>query len=81
MKNIIKDMNAYNSVVRKKHVLTSIFSNIKKWNWTIFFIAVCVAEIGAISNKNIENIGLALFIGLLCGIVFGLPMAIMSKQD
>jgi hypothetical protein len=53
---------------------------IKKWNWMLFLVVICTAEIGALSNTNIESIGDALLIGLIPGLVFGLPLAILTRK-
>lgn len=54
---------------------------IKKWNWSLFVVIFCTAEIGALTNKSCESIGSALLFGLIMGIVIGLPMAILTKHD
>jgi hypothetical protein len=53
---------------------------IKKWNWSLFFVIICVSEIGTLLNKNIEAISEALLVGLITGIVFGLPIAIITRS-
>lgn len=46
----------------------------------LFLVVICTAEIGALSNTNIESIGDALLIGLIPGLVFGLPLAILTRK-
>lgn len=56
-------------------------NKIKKWNWGGFFAILCVAEIGALSNKSIPTITEALIVGLIFGILMGLPIAIITKDE
>lgn len=42
---------------------------------------ICAAEIGAMGNKNINNIGHAFLFGLVARFVLGLPLAILTKDD
>lgn len=46
----------------------------------LFLVVICTAEIGALSNANIESISDALLIGLIPGLVFGLPLAILTRK-
>jgi hypothetical protein len=52
----------------------------ENWNWMLFLVVICTAEIGALSNANIESISDALLIGLIPGLVFGLPLAILTRK-
>jgi predicted ABC-type sugar transport system permease subunit len=53
----------------------------KKWNWSLFLIILCVGNIGALSNKNFETIPIALLFGTAFGLVFGLLMAYITRED
>ncbi len=54
---------------------------IKKWNWTLFLVMMCTAMIGAMQNKNVESFKEAFVLGLIGGFVFGLPWAILSRDE
>lgn len=61
-------------------VLGAVLIRIKKWNWTLFLVIICVAEMGAMGNKNIESISSAFLFGLIAGTILGLPLAILTKD-
>jgi len=54
---------------------------IKKWNWTLFVVVLCIFEISALTNTSITNTSAALLFGLIAAVLFGLPMAILTKDD
>ena len=58
----------------------AVLTKIKKWNWTLFLVIICTAEMGAMGNKNIESISSAFLFGLIAGTVLGLPLAILTKD-
>lgn len=41
---------------------------------------ICISIIGALENKTIDNITDAIIVGLLFGIVIGIPFAIITKD-
>ena len=61
-------------------MLGAVLTKIKKWNWTLFLVIICTAEMGAMGNKNIESISSAFLFGLIAGTVLGLPLAILTKD-
>lgn len=63
-----------------KPVLGAVLNKIKKWNWTLFLVIICTAEMGAMGNKNIESIGNAFLFGLVAGTILGLPLAILTED-
>lgn len=63
-----------------KRVLGAVLTEMKKWNWTLFVVIICTAEMGAMGNKNIESISSAFLFGLVAGTILGLPMAILTKD-
>lgn len=60
--------------------MSKVITSSKKWNWTLFFVVLCTAEIGAMANENIESIGGSFLFGLIAGTILGLPMAIITKN-
>jgi len=54
---------------------------IKKWNWSLFVVVLCLSEIGALTNKSFKNVDEALIIGLIFAILLGIPMAILTRDD
>lgn len=56
-------------------------NKLKKWNWTIFLVAMLVSNIGALANDNVENIYHALIIGNVFGIIVGLAFAYITRED
>ena len=56
-------------------------NKLRKWNWSAFVFILCVAELGALSNKTIESTSSALLFGLIMGVTFGIPIAWMSKDN
>ena len=61
-------------------LLGAVLTEIKKWNWTLFLVIICTAEMGAMGNKNIESISTAFLFGLVAGTILGLPLAILTKD-
>jgi hypothetical protein len=61
-------------------LLGALLTEIKKWNWTLFLVIICTAEMGAMGNKNIESISTAFLFGLAAGTILGLPLAILTKD-
>lgn len=57
------------------------FDKLKKWNWKLFFILLCGGTLAGASNANFSDIRVGAVFGLLVGIVFGIPMAYMTKKD
>lgn len=58
----------------------AVFTKVKKWNWTLFVVIICTAEMGAMGNKNIESISSAFLFGLISGAILGIPLAILTKD-
>lgn len=56
-------------------------NKIKKWNWSIYIFILCICILGSLSNKNYENLFHAFIFGLIFGNVFGLFMAILTRED
>lgn len=61
-------------------LLGAVLTKIKKWNWALFLVIICTAEMGAMGNKNIESISSAFLFGLVAGTILGLPLAILTKD-
>ena len=61
-------------------MLGAVLIKMKKWNWTLFLVIICTAEMGAMGNKNIESISSAFLFGLIAGTILGLPLAILTKD-
>ena len=57
------------------------WNKIKKWNWTIYFVMVCLGVAGAMANKTIPSITEALIFGLIVGNIFGLLFAYGTRED
>ena len=55
-------------------------SKIKKWNWSGFIFVMLICLMGAMSNKNCKTIGEAFILGIIGGVLFGLPIAIITKD-
>ena len=55
--------------------------SIKNWNWSGFLFILILCELGALSNKSIKNTNEALLFGLIVGIIVGIPIAIISKEN
>lgn len=53
---------------------------LKKWNWSLLFIIMCITTIGTLGNKTIESTSTALLIGGITGLLFGLPFAWITKD-
>lgn len=65
----------------KRIKMKKILTNIKQWNWTLFILIICISEMGALGNKNMETVSSALLFGLVAGIILGLPFAIITKDN
>ena len=52
----------------------------KRWNWSLLLVIICVSEIGALQNMNFNNLLNALLFGLIAGIIIGLPFAILTRE-
>lgn len=61
--------------------MKKIINYIKSWNWTLLVVCICMSTLGAASNKHIDSVLVALVFGFIAGIVFGLPMAIASRDE
>lgn len=70
----------HRTVNYSKRVLNVMLTEIKKWNWPLFVVIICTAEVGAMGNKNIESYGNAFLFGLVAGTILGLPLAILTKD-
>jgi energy-converting hydrogenase Eha subunit H len=75
-----KDKSKNETANGTKPVLGAVLAKIKKWNWTLFLVIICTAEMGAMGNKNIESISSAFLFGLVAGTILGLPLAILTKD-
>lgn len=53
----------------------------KKWNWALFVVIICVCCIGALGNKNTPDIKSAFILASVFGIPLGLFMAWLTKDD
>lgn len=53
---------------------------LKKWNWTLFFVIMIASFGGALSNKTIPDIGTGFIFALIFGIPIGLLWAWISKD-
>ncbi len=54
--------------------------NLKKWNWSIFFVIVLVSCMGALSNKTIPDITSCFIVAGYFGIPVGLFMAWLTQE-
>ena len=61
--------------------MKKIINYIKSLNWTLLFVCICMTTLGAASNENFHSISIVLLVGLVSGIIFGLPMAIIGRDD
>lgn len=52
----------------------------KNWNWALFVVVLCIAEIGAIGNDSVDSIAQQLIFGLIMGVIFGIPLAYLTRE-
>lgn len=57
------------------------FDKLKKWNWKLFFLILCMGIIAGASNQNFPDIKTGSLFGLGVGCVFGLFMANFTKDE
>lgn len=53
----------------------------RKWNWTVFVVCLCLGNFGALSNPSFKSIWVALLFGTLFGLVYGSLMAYITRED
>lgn len=53
----------------------------KKWNWSLFLVIACLSYAGSLMNKNNVAIMDAFVIGSVFTIIFGLPLAYITKDE
>lgn len=53
----------------------------KKWNWSGFVVTMLICLMGAMGNKSCKSLGDAFLLGIIGGVVFGLPIAILTKDQ
>jgi hypothetical protein len=53
----------------------------RKFNWSIFVVCICVGNFGALSNPSFNSIGVALLWGTLFGVVYGSLMGYITRED
>jgi hypothetical protein len=54
---------------------------IKKWNGALFIVVFCTCLIGGLLNKSFVKIEEGLLFGAICGLIFGIPMAILTRDE
>ena len=65
---------------KTNHSKNKFMLELSRWNWSLFFVILCMSFAGGLSNKNCARISDSLILGLIGGILFGLPMAILTKE-
>jgi hypothetical protein len=60
--------------------MITMINKMKKWNWTLFVVIMCVSGAGALGNKGFTSIKQALFISCCIGLPLGLAAAYETRD-
>lgn len=59
----------------------TILYKLKKWNWSGFLYVMLLCMLGAMTNRYIETFTKAFFFGLIAGLISGLSIAYITRED
>lgn len=62
-------------------MIKKMFRYLKKWNWTLFFVIMLTALIGAMGNKSAKTLEEAFLLGIIGGTILGIPLAWITKDN